>query len=94
MTTVKKKTINTIKETRTVSTEARQRRKNYADKKKQILKALEDEPKTIPELTSITGMPDHEVTYYLMTLRKYGDVVVGEVDDDDEYFYYQLKKSS
>jgi Fic family protein len=94
MTTVKKKTINIIKETRAASEEAKQLRKKYADKKKQILKALEDEPKTIPELASITGMPDHEVTYYLMTLRKYGDVVVGEVDDDDEYFYYELKKSS
>jgi len=32
------------------------------------------------------------VMYYLMTLRKYGDVETGEIDDMDEYYSYKRKK--
>jgi len=47
---------------------------------------------TIPELAAKTGLPLEIVTYNLMTLRKYGDVITGELDDMDEYFYYKLKQ--
>lgn len=80
------------KETYTPTEQAKQHRKTYADKRKQLLAALQEEPKTVPELAAETGLPLHEVTFYLMTMRKYGDVVTGQVDDDDEYFYYELKK--
>jgi predicted Rossmann fold nucleotide-binding protein DprA/Smf involved in DNA uptake len=91
MSTAKTKTINIIKEKRQASEAAKQRRKIYADYRKQLLKALEEEPKTIPELAKDTGISIEDVTYYLMTMRKYGDVVSGEIDDDDEYFYFELK---
>ncbi|HPE33716.1 MAG TPA: hypothetical protein PLI65_02865 [Bacteroidales bacterium] len=86
------KTINIIKEKRQVTEMAKQHQKVYANMRKQLRKALEDEPKTIPGLAAATGIPLHEVTYYLMTMRKYGEVVTGEVDDDDAYYYYELKK--
>jgi hypothetical protein len=86
------KTINIIKEKRQVTETAKQYRKTYADIRKQLLKALEDEGKTIPELALATGLAIEDVTYYLMTMRKFGDVVTGQVDDDDAYFYYELKK--
>ncbi|MFO7723211.1 MAG: hypothetical protein R6V49_08325 [Bacteroidales bacterium] len=92
MSTETTRTINIIKEKRKVPEEAKQLRKIYSDARKTLMKALEDGGKTIPELAKATGMPVHEVTYYLMTLRKYGDVATGEVDDDDAYFYYELKK--
>lgn len=85
------KTINIIKEKRQASEAAKQHRKVYADNRKKLLKALEEEAKTIPELAAETGMTIEDVTYYLMTMRKYGDVVAGEIDDDDEYFYFELK---
>lgn len=85
------KTINIIKEKRQASEAAKQHRKVYADNRKKLLKALEEEAKTIPELAAETGMSIEDVTYYLMTMRKYGDVVAGEIDDDDEYFYFELK---
>ncbi len=85
------KTINIIKEKRQASEVAKQRRKIYADHRKQLLKALAEEAKTIPELAKETGITIEDVTYYLMTMRKYGDVVAGEIDDDDEYFYFELK---
>ncbi len=86
------KTINIIKEKRQVTEAAKQFRKTYADIRKQLLKELEEEGKTIPELAIATGLPIEDVTYYLMTMRKFGDVVTGQVDDDDAYFYYELKK--
>lgn len=86
------KTINIIKEKRQVTEMAKQRRKTYADIRKQLLQALEEEGKTIPELATATGLSLQDVTYYLMTMRKFGDIVTGAVDDDDAYFYYELKK--
>ncbi len=37
-------------------------------------------------------MPKPEVTYYLMSLVKYGIVAIGEIDDMDEYYSYKLVK--
>jgi predicted Rossmann fold nucleotide-binding protein DprA/Smf involved in DNA uptake len=92
MGTDRTKTIDIIKQKRPVPEEAKRRRKVYTDMRKALRSALEEEPKTIPELAAATGFSIEEVTYYLMTLRKYGDVVTGQIDDDDEYFYYELKK--
>lgn len=92
MSTDRTKTIDIIKQKRPVPEEAKKRRKAYTDMRKALRSALEEEPKTIPELAKATGFSIEEVTYYLMTLRKYGDVVTGQIDDDDEYFYYELKK--
>lgn len=88
----KTRTIDIIKQKREIPEQARQRRKVYTDMRKLLRNALEESPKTIPELSSATGLSVADVTYYLMTLRKYGEVMTGEVDDDDEYFYYELKK--
>jgi predicted Rossmann fold nucleotide-binding protein DprA/Smf involved in DNA uptake len=88
----KTKTLNLVKDKIQVSEQAKQRRKTYSAMKKQLLAALEEGPMTVPELAKATQLPINEVTYYLMTLRKYGDVKTGEIDDDDEFFYYELKK--
>ena len=88
----KVKTIDIIKEKRTVSAEAKQKLKEYNQIKKLILKSLELEAKTIPQIAGETKLPLDVVTFYLMTLRKYGSVETGEIDDMDEYFSYKLKK--
>ena len=85
------KTIDTIKKHRTASEQGNKNRKEFIRIKKLILKTLEDEPKTIPQISAETNLPADIVTYNLMTLRKYGAIVAGEIDDMDEYFYYQLK---
>ncbi|MBE0661858.1 MAG: hypothetical protein IH597_05255 [Bacteroidales bacterium] len=92
MSAEKTRTIDVIKQQRQVPELAKQRRKAFADMRKTIRTALEDEPKTIPELAAATGLQVGDLTYYLMTMRKYGEVTVGQVDDDDEYFYYELTK--
>ena len=86
-----KKSIDHIKEKRTVSEEVKEKRKEDNRINKLILKALESGPKTIPQIAKETGLEDDIVTYNLMTLRKYGKLETGEIDDMDEFFSYKLK---
>lgn len=87
-----KKTIDIIKQKRTVSEEVKEKRKEFVRIKKLILKALETEEKTIPQISKETELPIEVVTYHLMSLRKFYEIEEGEIDDMDEYFFYKLKK--
>ena len=58
--------------------------------RKKIIQALEDGPKTVPEIAEATAMPSHEVLWKLMGMRKYGLVVEGE--ECDGYYQYVLKE--
>ena len=93
MKTEKKKTFIQGKETFGVSEEALAKSKNFREVKKKLVQILKEGPKTIPEITEDMEMPTSEVLYYLMTLRKYGEIIAGELDDMDEYYYYQLKEN-
>jgi len=54
-----------------------------------VLSALQDGPRTVPEIAEAMGSPVHEVMYWVMAARKYG--LVAEVSDpDDDYFQYEL----
>ncbi len=86
------KTIEHIKKIRTVSEEVKDKRKEFNRIKKLILTALKSEPKTIPQLAKEIELSIDVITFHLMTLRKYGDVETGEIDDMDEYFSYKLKQ--
>ncbi|MBI9038015.1 MAG: ArsR family transcriptional regulator [Bacteroidales bacterium] len=86
-----KKTIDVMKEKRKVSESVRNSIKSFNKIKKLILKSLESEEKTIPELAKETNTDIETITYHLMTLLKYGFIEAGDMDDDDEYYYYKLK---
>ncbi len=86
------KTINILKETRTVPAHVLEGRKKYVRIRKAILEALKDEGKTIPQIAEATELSSPETTYYLMTLLKFGEVEVDGIDDMDEYYIYKLKK--
>lgn len=73
-----------------VPPELRERVKQHGAIKKAIAKALEQGPKTVPELAEITGFPTHEVFWHLTSMRKYGQVTEGE--QDGSYFRYMLAK--
>jgi len=88
------KTIDIIKKTRTVSEELKAKRKEFADIRKRILKSLELEPQTIPQIAEETNLTPDVVLYYLMTLRKYGEIETDEIDDMDEYFTYKIKEKN
>jgi len=55
---------------------------------KKIKEHLSGEGGTIPELAEKTGLSTAEVLWYVMALKKYGQVVEGAKEDD--YFKYQL----
>lgn len=85
-------TIDQIKKQREVSEELKERVKVIGKINREILKALEEKGKTIPQISEETKLEQHLVTYHLMTLLKYGKIEAGEIDDLDEYYYYNLKK--
>ena len=63
------------------------------DNSKKILRALETEPKSIPEIAEEVNIPSKEVTYLLMSLRKYGYVSDTNIINEDEYYTYALNHS-
>jgi Fic family protein len=86
------RTIDLVKQERQVPSHVKEELKNFNRMKRSIRTALEGGPKTIPELSRELDITLAEATYYLMSLRKYGMVETGDLDDLDEYYYYQLKK--
>lgn len=85
-------TLDLVKKERQVKAEVKENLKQYNRMKRAIRQALVEGPMTIPELADKLEIDRAEITYHLMSLRKYGAVTAGEQDDADEYFYYQLKK--
>jgi len=86
------RTVNILKKTRKVSEHVNEERKKYVQIRKTLREALKEESKSIPQLAADTNLPLPEVTYYLMTLLKFGEVAVDGIDDMDEYYFYKLKK--
>jgi len=86
------KTIDKIKEKRSVSEELKSRVKEFGKINREILSALKEKDKTIPQIAEETKIEPHVVTYHLMTLIKYGKIEAGDIDDMDEYYYYKLNK--
>jgi len=89
---MERNTAKILKETRPVPKEVTEHLKYFTKMKKQILNALKEGDKTIPELSKELGLPADEVMFHLMSLLKYGMVETGEIDDMDEYFYYKIKE--
>ena len=89
MTEQKKKelTVTLMKEKRTVPETVKENSKKFVRMRKTIKTALKEGPKTIPQLVKETGLQTGVLTYYVMSLQKFGDIAVGDVDDDDYYFY-------
>ena len=86
-----KKTIDVMKEKRKVSQSVKDNIKAFNKLKKKIIMSLETGEKTIPEIAKEMEDPIDAITYILMTQIKYGTIEAGEIDEDDEYYYYKLK---
>ena len=52
--------------------------------------ALQGGSRTVPEISSATGLDSRLVLFYVMAMKKYGEVVEGE--ERDSYFEYALKE--
>ena len=55
-----------------------------------IIPLLEEGDKTVPELAEALGSPSHEVMYWLMGMRRFGNVEEVGRPDEDGYFKYTL----
>lgn len=86
------KTIDIMKQKRSASEEVKQKVKDFNKIRREILNVLKEKPKSIPEIVSELDYPADTVTFYLMSLRKFGKVEVDSIDDMDEYFFYKLTK--
>jgi len=86
-----KRTVDEMKKKREVPQRVKDSIKAFTKLKKKILKTLEAGEKTIPEIAKEIDNDIEAITYNLMTLLKYGFIEAGDLDEDDEYYYYKLK---
>ena len=54
-----------------------------------ILRVLQAGPLTVPEMATAIGYPDHEVMYWVMGMRKYGQVTPLADTTDEGFYQYQ-----
>ncbi len=97
MTEEKKKkkelTVKIMKEKRTVPKEVSDNLKKFTKIKKTIKSSLESESKIIPQIAKDIDLPVGTVTYYVMSLQKFGELETDDVNEDD-YYLYKLSKNS
>jgi predicted Rossmann fold nucleotide-binding protein DprA/Smf involved in DNA uptake len=68
--------------------------KDQQSVRKTITRAMQGEPKTIPQIAQSTGIPAHEVLWHMAVMKKYGQVVENGLDEDYEYYLYSLVKET
>ena len=78
------------KEEKEVSEESESKMKELPEIWTNILKTIEKEQKNIPQIAKELNLPQPVITYNLMTLVKYGYIKPGEMDDKDEYYFYEF----
>jgi predicted Rossmann fold nucleotide-binding protein DprA/Smf involved in DNA uptake len=54
-----------------------------------ILSAVADGPLTVPQIAEAIGYPVREVMFWVMGMRKYGQLIEVTPADDDGYFTYR-----
>ena len=58
-------------------------------RRREILRALQDGPLTVPEIAEAIGAPTHETMYWVMDMRKYGWVAEVPEPNDEGLFSYR-----
>lgn len=86
------KTAKYLRDKQGVPDRAKEQLKEYNRIKKAISDVLKEEDLTIAQLSEKLDMAKPDVTFYLMSMVKYGLVATGEIDDMDEYYTYKLVK--
>ena len=62
--------------------------------RKTLQQALQDGPRSVPQLSAETGMSTNEVLWHMASMKKYGAVEETGMDDEDEYYLYGLAKGA
>jgi predicted transcriptional regulator len=58
----------------------------------QIHKALQEQPRTAPQVAEATGLPVADVLWHITAMRKYGQVI--ETGKSGDYYLYQTAKDT
>lgn len=58
--------------------------------RKRLREAMQDGPKTIPQIAAAASLPADQVLWHVMAMKKYD--LVREVGKDGEYYKYALAK--
>ena len=56
--------------------------------RRQICQVLRDGPKSVPEVAAATGLPAHQVLWYITAMKKYN--LVEEAGMCGEYYLYRM----
>jgi len=73
---------------------ARVRLKEQHEIRSVLRKSLTDGPQTVPQLAATTGFPAHQVLWYISVMKKYGEIVEAELDENYEYYLYGLARET
>lgn len=71
-----------------ISEEKRQTQRHLIAARKSIVKFLEAQPATIPQIAQALQMPSDEALWHVTGMRKYGKVT--EAGEEDDYPLYAL----
>ncbi len=93
MNSEKGSTVKIMRDKRKVSETVKENLKDFIKRKRAISEALGEERLTIAEISKKSGMPLSETVYYVCSMVKFGIVEPAGIDDNDEYFYYKMKKN-
>ncbi len=70
-------------------------KKAYGKEQREALKAIHEAlktgPRTVPEIAGETKLPGHKVMFYLMAMKRYGELA--EVGQAGDYMQYALKEA-
>lgn len=81
-----------LRQTRKVSIKAAAAKvKEHNKALKAIKEQLKENPRTIPEISQVAGIPSSDVMWYVATMKKFGQIL--EAEQDGSYFKYQLADS-
>ena len=66
------------------------RMKKHKKDIKAIKEQLQNDVGTVPRIADATGIPSSEVLWYIAALKKYGEIM--EAEKDDNYYRYALSQ--
>jgi len=68
--------------------------KHQQAERKALRLVLEAGSSSVPQLSSATGIPSHQVLWHIAALKKYGFVAEDGMDEAGEFYLYRLTKDA
>jgi hypothetical protein len=62
--------------------------------RKALGRAMQGEPKSIPQLAEASSLPTHQVLWHVAAMKKYGEIVEAGMDEDSVYYLYTLAEEA